>query len=209
MYIEQAVQNFPKKEAKRAKIVKMMASYYDIAVIKSFWQKLLKVIMNYLTLDGHYTRVYGHHFVILNHFRHGVRMSFPFYLMLALRANFSDHHKNPSKFPILHEGLLVLIDAHFRALPPPDDYIHIVSENDETSLSDFDNEASGSGSEEISPPLKKAKIEIPLTSKPKVRKGIKGKKKIVMSSPLLLLRMAPPLLERRQKMIRTLIALMS
>lgn len=160
-----------------------MTSYYDIAVIKSFWLKLLKVIMNYLTLDGHYTRVYGHHFVILNHFCHGVNMSFPFYLMSALRANFSDHCKNSTKFPILHEILLVLIDAHFSSLPPPDDYIHIISENDESSAGDSNNEASGSGSEEISPPLKKAKMEIPLSSKPKMRKGIKGRKNIGMSSP--------------------------
>lgn len=39
--------------------------------------------MEYLTLDGRFSRIYGHHFVIMNHFRYGVKISFSFYLMSA------------------------------------------------------------------------------------------------------------------------------
>lgn len=67
-YTKQVVQNFPKTEEERAKLVKKTTSYYHISVIKSFWVKLLKVIMDYLTLDGCFSRIYGHHFVIMNHF---------------------------------------------------------------------------------------------------------------------------------------------
>lgn len=148
--------------------------------------------MSYLTLDGQYTRVYGHHFFILNHFGHGVKMSFPFYLMSALRTNFSGHRKNPAKFSIVHEGLLVVIDAHFCALPPPEDFVHISSENDETSVGDSENDDFGSRSEETTPPLKKAKVETPSSSKPKSRKGPSGHKNIVMSSSSTLAEIGSP-----------------
>lgn len=183
VYTEKAVHNFPKEEDEHAIMVTKIVNYYDIVLIKSFWQKLLKVIMSYLTLDGFYTRVYGNQFVNINHFCHGMNISFPFYLMSYLRIIFSDHHKNPSKFPILHEGLLVLIDAHFHGLPPPKVFFHNASKNKDTSAGESDNEASGFGSKEDPAPCsKKAKIEKPSSSKPKVRKGLIGKNNLVSSS---------------------------
>lgn len=138
--------------------------------------------MEYLTLDCHSTRVYGHHFVIMNHFRHGVKMSFLFYLMSILRANFNDHKKNPSKFPILHEGLLVLIDSHFHALPAPNDYIH-TSSSEDTSVGESGEDESGSDSKgESHPPPKKVKLEKSMNTNPPGGKGKKGQKKIVVSS---------------------------
>lgn len=139
--------------------------------------------MEYLTLDGHFTRVYGHHFVIMNHFYHRVKMCFLFYLMYVLRANFKDHKKNSSKFPILHEGLLVLIDSHFRVcLPAPDDYIHTSSEKDPSAGDSGDDESGFDSEDELHPPLKKVKLEKPMNTNPTGGKGKKGQKNIVVSS---------------------------
>lgn len=152
-------------------MVKKMVSYYDISVIKEFWAKLLKVIMKYFTLDGWFTRVYGHHFVLLNHFLHGVKVSLPFYLIISLRANFRDHKKNPVKFPILHEGILVLIDSYFHALPAPSDYIP-TSSKDETSGGELGGDKSNSDSKVDSPPThKKSKSKISPKAKSSLGKG--------------------------------------
>lgn len=80
-------------------MVNKTMSYYDISVFKELWAKLLKVIMEYFTLDGRLTRVYGHHFVLLNHFLYGIKVSLPFYLMFALRDNFRDHKKELCQVP--------------------------------------------------------------------------------------------------------------
>lgn len=152
-------------------MVKKMASYYDISIIKEFWVKFLKVIMEYFTLDGQFTRVYGHHFVLLNHFHDGGKVSLPFYLMSTLRANFRDHKNNPVKLPILPEGILVLIDSHFHALLVSLDYIPTTFEDD-TSGGELGGEESNSNFEVDSPPPhKKAKSKISPKAKSSLGKG--------------------------------------
>lgn len=102
--------------------------------------------------------------------------------MSSLRANFKDHKKNPSKFPILNEGLLVLIDSHFHALPAHDDYIH-TSYKEDTSAGDLGDDESGSDFEDEShPPSKKVKLEKTMNTNPIGGKGKKGQKKIMVSS---------------------------
>ena len=70
---------------------------------------MLFVIIEYLTLDGHFRKLYGHHFMLINHFRHGIRINMPFYLrqslgysILALQNDLDGDHA-------CHEGLMVLI----------------------------------------------------------------------------------------------------
>lgn len=138
--------------------------------------------MEYFTSDGSFTRVYGHHFVLLNHFCHGIKVSLPFYLMSSLRANFRDHKKNPIKFPILHEELLVLIDSHFCALLAPSDYIP-TSSKDDTSSGESGGEESNSDFEADSPPPHiKTKSEISPKAKSSLGKDKNVWKQLVISS---------------------------
>lgn len=153
-----------------------MTSYYDINVLKDIWTQLLKVIMDYFTLDGHFTRVYSHHIFLLNHFRHNVRVSLPFFLMSSLQTSFKDHRKNLVKYHILHEGLLLLIDKYAWALPAPSSYIP-TSSDDNTSArdSEYGDFSSESKDETFSPP-KKAKTGISPKAKSVKGKGKKGLK---------------------------------
>lgn len=95
VYTKHAAKDFPKKKAKRAKIVKKTASYYSILVFKPFWKKVLKVIMEYFTLDGHFTRVYGHHFVIMNHFLSWSQDVFPILSYVFPKSQFQRPQEEP------------------------------------------------------------------------------------------------------------------
>lgn len=93
----EAIKNFPKNEEERACIAKKdNISYYLPNEVNSFWQKMLKVLMEYLTIDGRFSKVYNYHFVILNHFRHGSKISLPFYLASSLNDSLADHAKKPN-----------------------------------------------------------------------------------------------------------------
>lgn len=98
-------------------MVKIANSYFEADTIKALWRKVLRVIMEYITVDGRFTRVYGYHFSLLNHFRYKVRVSFPYYLLCSLRKSLDDHKKNPRRFPILHTSLIRLIVEHYQKMP--------------------------------------------------------------------------------------------
>lgn len=85
--------------------------FFDAAVIKFLKtdEELLKVLMEYITIDKRFSRVFGYHFTFLNNFCHQVRVSIPFYSSSSLNESFKLHRKGPSKFFVLHEGLLLLI----------------------------------------------------------------------------------------------------
>ena len=53
------------------------------------------------------------HFVFLNHFRHKDRLSFCFYLRFSLLQSLQAHRKK-ELHPILHEGLILLIEGHYK-----------------------------------------------------------------------------------------------
>lgn len=95
----------------------MTKSYYDLVRIVSHWRKVLNVLMEYATLDGRSTRVFGYHFLLLNHFKNQVRVSLPFYLASSLNASLHNHRQHPIRHFVLHEGLLVLIHGYFKAIP--------------------------------------------------------------------------------------------
>lgn len=77
--------------------MKVLKSGYEIGKIKSLWWVVLKVLMQYFSMDGRFTRFFGHDFVMLNHFRHNVKISFSFYLLSSINANIKDHIKDPKK----------------------------------------------------------------------------------------------------------------
>lgn len=110
-----AVKKFPKDDKERKKLAKVSKSNYDTGNIKTVWCFVLTVIMKYITLDGRVTRASGHQLVLLNHFKHKVQISFPFFLQASFNANIKEHKKNP----ILHGGLLLLIFEHIKSQPSP------------------------------------------------------------------------------------------
>ncbi len=73
------VKVFVKDEAKRNKLIKV-ETYYEVESIKKLWRYVLRIIIEYISLDPRIDRIRMHHFVMLNHFRNGIKISFPFYL---------------------------------------------------------------------------------------------------------------------------------
>ena len=60
-------------------------------------------------LDGRFTKCYGFHFMLANHFRHNVKISFPYYLKQSLTISIQDLQKDPNGEHVCHECLMVLI----------------------------------------------------------------------------------------------------
>lgn len=78
---------------------------------------MAKVIICYVTLEGHFDAILGCHFSLLNHFRHGLHVSFPFFLFSSLEVLVYAHLKNYRAL-VLHEGLILLIMEHVRVHTP-------------------------------------------------------------------------------------------
>ena len=84
-------------------------TYYEIESIKKLWRYVLKILIEYITLDSRFDRIRTHHFVLLNHFRHGVKIYFPFYLYTFMSKGIQGYKKKLVTNPALHEGLLLLV----------------------------------------------------------------------------------------------------
>ena len=67
------------------------------------------VVIEYLTLDGCFTKIYGHHFMLVNHFRHRVRLNIPFYLRQSLGNTILAIQNDPKGDHSCHEELAVLV----------------------------------------------------------------------------------------------------
>lgn len=48
------------------------------------WDLVSLHLIKYLTLEGIFKTIYGYHFPILNHFRHGKTIILPFYPLSSL-----------------------------------------------------------------------------------------------------------------------------
>lgn len=94
--------------------------------------------MEFITLDGRFTRVYNYHFVILNHFWYKEKISIPFYLLCTLNTGIKDAISNPNPNIAMHEGLMVILYNHIKNTT-----VHLniaeVSKSEE-DLDDSDNE---------------------------------------------------------------------
>lgn len=93
---DKAVNNFPVTDDERRKMVKIDNSYDAPKRICRPWRFVLFASITYITLDGRFTRAYGHHFVLLNHFRHGEKVSLPYYLACSMDHNIKEVQKDPS-----------------------------------------------------------------------------------------------------------------
>lgn len=102
------VSDFVKDEVERNKLVKV-DTYYIMKCIRKLWRYVLRIIIEYFTLDPKFDRIRSHHFVILNHFRHSVKISFPFFLFTSMSRSIEGFKNKPINNPALHEGLLLLV----------------------------------------------------------------------------------------------------
>ena len=110
-----AVDTFVKTPKERKHLIKSEI-FYELNSIKKLWRYVLKALIEYITLDSHFDRVRTYHFVLFNHFQHGVKISFTFYLFTSLCKALTSFKKKPSANPALHKGLLLLVHDHFKAL---------------------------------------------------------------------------------------------
>lgn len=107
--LDKAIDNFFKTEQERNFLVKIGTSYFNLAFESHPWRFVFYVIMEYLTLDGRYTKLYGYHFVLANHFCHNIRVNFPSYLLQSLSNSTLGIQHDPTGEHVCHEGLIILI----------------------------------------------------------------------------------------------------
>ncbi len=107
------VKDFTKDAKKRKKLVKVK-TYYEMDSIKKLWRYILRVVIEFITLDTRFDRVTMHHFVLLNNFRHGIKNYFPFYFFTSLRKNIEGYKKKPSVNLTLHEGFHLLVYEYLK-----------------------------------------------------------------------------------------------
>lgn len=70
--------------------------------------------MYYITLDSWFTRIFSHHFFLLNHFRYGIKISIPLYLYTSLNSSINGIRENVVTNPPLHDGLMLLIYEYIK-----------------------------------------------------------------------------------------------
>ena len=66
--LDKAIDDFVEIEQEKNHLVKIGNSYYNPASISHPWSFVLFVIMEYLTLDGRFIKVYVYHLMLANHF---------------------------------------------------------------------------------------------------------------------------------------------
>ncbi len=100
-------------ENERKKLVKT-ETYYETQSINKLWRYVLRVIIEYISLDTRFARVRTHHFVLLNHFRHGIKISFPFSLFTSMSKSIEGLTNKLTANPTLHEGFLLLVYEYLK-----------------------------------------------------------------------------------------------
>ena len=112
--LSNAVKDFV-KNTKELNALKKSETFYEMESIKNLWRYVLHAIIEYITLDPRFDHVRTHHFILLNHFWHGSKISFPYYFLTSRSKAVSSFKKKPTINLALHEGLLLLIHEHFKA----------------------------------------------------------------------------------------------
>ena len=108
-----AVKDFVKDKYERKKLIKVKI-YYEMESIKKLWRYVLWVIIEYISLDSRFDRIKMHHFILLNHFRHGIKISFPFYLFTSMSKGIEGLKRKIIANPALHEVLLLLVYEYLK-----------------------------------------------------------------------------------------------
>ena len=131
-----AIKDFTKDEAKRKKLVKV-ETYYEMDSIKKLWRYIFHAIIEFISLDAIFDQVRTHHFVLLNHFWQGIKISFPFYLFSSLSKNIEGFTKKTSENIALHEGFLLLFCEFFKPQTRGKDISHFGGGSEDSCSSDF------------------------------------------------------------------------
>lgn len=79
-----ATDRFPITDGEKRKLVKVDNPYHSPKCICKPWRFVLFATISYITLDERFTRACGHHFVLLNHFYYGDKVSLPYYLACSM-----------------------------------------------------------------------------------------------------------------------------
>ena len=108
------VVEFTKNQEEKVMLVKR-GTHYLSSFIKPLWRFMLHAIIKYITLDTKFDHICTYHFMLLNHFSYGVKISFPLYLYLSMNDNINEFKDKNTRNHALHEGLLLLIYEHFKA----------------------------------------------------------------------------------------------
>jgi len=72
------------------------------------WNEVDKVVMRYVTLEGHHKIVYAYHFGLLNHFKHGVVVNFPFFIHHSMKLLVLKCKQTQGKVP-RNQGVIKLV----------------------------------------------------------------------------------------------------
>lgn len=118
------------------KLVKV-DTYYIMESIKKLWRYVLRIIIEYFTLDPRFDRIRSHHFVILNHFRHVVKILFPFFPFTSMSKSIEGYKNKPINNPALHEGLLFFFEF-LKAQTKGKSLGNLDNDSEDTTSSDSD-----------------------------------------------------------------------
>lgn len=112
---KEAIEWYPETTKEKKHLVKLSKTYYPPRAFAKPWREVLFEIMHYITLDGRFTKVYGYHFMMLNHFRYKDKFNMPYFLICSMNSTIKAHRENPKGDISMHQGLMVLIYEHIKA----------------------------------------------------------------------------------------------
>lgn len=93
------------------KLVKNSNGGYQVEFLIPLWVGVVKVHMQYFTLDEWFITIYGYYFSLLNHYRHKLMVLFPSYLLSSLETSIKDHNKKQSNL-----FFIVVTVEHYKVL---------------------------------------------------------------------------------------------
>lgn len=82
--LDRAMEEFADMAKECNKLVKIGNFYFSPGSISHPWRLFMFIFIEYLTLGSHFTKLFGYHFMLVNHFRHRARLNLPFYLKKSL-----------------------------------------------------------------------------------------------------------------------------
>lgn len=102
------VEEFAETTKEHNRLVNITNAYFSPSSISRPWRFTMFVVIEYLTLDEYFTKIFGHNFMLVNHFRHRVRLNLPFQLQQSLGNTILAIQNNPEGDHACHEGLMAL-----------------------------------------------------------------------------------------------------
>lgn len=88
--------------------------------IPSPFNEVANVVVRYITLEGHFSNFPLHHMVLLNHFRHTLKVNLSYYILHSLETYIVDVQAHLRGLP-LHQGVIFLLKQYFHdavSIPP-------------------------------------------------------------------------------------------